>query len=64
MNILQKIFQLSKQKEHGYHINYENTIFEMLTSWRFPRGGSRLIVNKTSSCLSIGSSVWSGRPTI
>ena len=24
MNIFQKFFQLSKQKGHGYHINYEN----------------------------------------
>ena len=40
MNIFQKFFQLSKQKGHGYHFNYENQFKKNLTSRPFSRGGS------------------------
>ena len=53
MNIFQKFFQLSKQKGHGYHINYmkNNSVnfdFAALFAWRITILHSLEVVNHVS----------------
>ena len=43
VNIFQKLFQLSKQKGHGYHINYKNLFWKFWLHGPFRVAGHKLI---------------------
>ena len=40
MKIFQKFFQLMKQEEHGFQINYKKSILKICSFWPFSRGVS------------------------
>ena len=44
IKIFQKFFQLLRQEQHSYRINWKKSILKKLSLWPFSRGGSHLLI--------------------